>query len=370
MEQVRQHMRTRHMAIRTERAYLRWIERFLRFEKSRLGQWRHPSEMGSDEINRFLSHLAVERKVAASTQNQALSALLLLFREVLHSKRLSIDAIRARHPERVPVVLSVNEITRVLRNIPPGPSRLVAELQYGSGLRLLEGCRLRMKDIDFDRHQIVVRDGKGAKDRVVPLPRQARRGLFSQMAERRKIHLEDLEAGAGWVWMPNALAEKFPNAGREEAWQYIFPGAKIALDPRRDDQSVGQIRGPGRHHIHDSTISKQVKKAMELARISKFASCHSLRHSFATHLLEQGKDIRTIQVLLGHKDVSTTMIYTHVSKVGATGVQSPLDQLDQPEARRSTSFGERRRDDDAYGLGGDIMREARITYASVGASPS
>ena len=358
IDQVRQHIRTRHLSIRTERAYIRWIERFLRYEKNRTGAWRHPGQMGSDEINGFLTYLAVNRKVAASTQNQALSALLLLFREVLHSEQLSIDAIRAKHPEHVPVVLSVAEVERVLATIPRGPCRLIAELQYGSGLRLLEGCRLRIKDVDFDRHQLVVRNGKGARDRAVPLPKCVRHALIRQMAMRRKLHQTDLDAGAGWVWLPYALSKKYPNAGRDIVWQYVFAGNKITVDPRRDDKSTGEILGPGRHHIHGSTVTKVLTRAMRAANVAKNASSHSLRHSFATHLLEQGKDIRTIQQLLGHKDVSTTMIYTHVSEVGATGVQSPLDKLPQSNPQLPRPFDD---DRDNRGSGGRV-REHRPIY--------
>ena len=327
LEQVRRHMRTTHMAIRTEKAYVRWIEDFLRCEKQFAGGWRHPSEMGSEEVNRFLSHLAVDRKVAASTQNQALSALLLLFRDVLNNDRLSIDAIRAKHPERVPVVLSIPEIWRVMAEIPYGMNRVIAGLQYGAGMRLLESCRLRVKDVDFERRQIVVRNGKGDKDRAVPLPRKLESGLKRHVQSAHVQHQEDLAHGAGCVWLPYALTEKYPNAGFEFGWQYVFPGRRITGNPRKEEESVGMMKGHGRHHVHESTVQKCVKRAMERARITKHASCHSFRHSFATHLLESGSDIRTIQELLGHKDVSTTMIYTHVSTVGATGVQSPLDVM-------------------------------------------
>ena len=327
LEQVRRHMRTRHLAIRTETAYVRWINRFLLFHRKGRGNWVHPDNMGSEEINSFLTHLAVDKKVAASTQNQALSALLMLFREVLDNDLVTIDAIRAKHPERIPVVLSADEIANVLRKIPLGPCRLIAGLQYGAGLRLLEACRLRVKDVDFGRQQICIRDGKGGKDRAVPLPRRLETGLRNQMVMTQTRHTADLANKAGWVWLPYALVEKYPTAGQELAWQYVFPGSRISTDPRAGDDSVGRINGPGRHHIHASTVNKQVKRAMSVAGVTKHASCHSFRHSFATHLLEQGKDIRTIQQLLGHKDVSTTMIYTHVSSVGATGVTSPLDKL-------------------------------------------
>ena len=324
LEEVSRHMRARHLAIRTERAYLGWIERFLRHERELAGEWRHPAGMGSVEVNRFLTHLANEARVSASTQSQALSALLLLFRDVLDVD-LSIDAIRARHPEHVPVVLSVQEVWRLIGEIPLGPSRLIAGLQYGSGLRLLESCRLRIKDIDVERKQIVVRNGKGEKDRYVPLPDKLKEGLQRQVQSALLQHREDLELGAGSVWMPYALNEKYPNAAREPGWQYVFPGRKLSRDPRSESDEVGVMPGLGRHHIHESSIQKAVKRAVRRAGITKHATCHTFRHSFATHLLESGIDIRTIQQLLGHKDVSTTMIYTHVSTVGATGVRSPLD---------------------------------------------
>ena len=332
IEQVRQHMRARHLAIRTEKAYVGWIERFLRRERELQGEWRHPSTMGSAEVNRFLTYLAVEGKASASTQTQALSALLLLFREVLKME-LNVDAIRAKHPEHLPVVLSIAETWRVLGEIPFGVNRLVAGLQYGAGMRLMESCRLRIKDVDFDRKQILIRDGKGEKDRYVPLPEKLREGLQKQIQSAMTQHREDLNIVAGWVWMPYALADKYPNAGREPGWQYVFPGKHITADPRKEEDSVGKMPGRGRHHVHESSVQKAVKRAVARTGVTKQASCHTFRHSFATHLLESGTDIRTIQVLLGHKDISTTMIYTHVSTVGATGVRSPLDAIpDSPDA--------------------------------------
>ncbi|HBE70435.1 MAG TPA: hypothetical protein DDW52_19975 [Planctomycetaceae bacterium] len=326
LDSVREHMRARHLSIRTERAYLRWIERFLRFHRGRCGEWRHPSLMGSTEVNEFLTHMAVHGKAAASTQQQALAALLMLFREVLRVE-LDLDIVRAKYPEHMPVVLSEREVWMLMAEVPFGVHRLIAGLQYGCGLRLMESVRLRIKDVDFDRSQILVRNGKGEKDRYVPLPARLIGGLTRQMTSALVQHREDLEFGAGWVWMPYALAEKYPAAGRESGWQYVFPGRRLTVDPRRDDLEQGIMPGRGRHHVHESSVQKAVKRAVRKAGLTKQATCHTFRHSFATHLLEQGTDIRTIQELLGHKDVATTMIYTHVSTLGATGVRSPLDTL-------------------------------------------
>ena len=329
IEQVRNEMRTRHMSIRTEEAYVRWIREYLQFHKQKNGRWIHPNQLGNPEINQFLTMLAVQRNVAASTQNQALSAILFLYTQVLQTK-IKIDATRAKRPERLPVVLSVDEVRRVLCAIPDGPVRIMAGLMYGSGMRLMETCRLRIKDVDLQRKQITVRDGKGQKDRMVPLPDKLAPRLLAQIDSVRKQHQKDLEAGAGWVWLPYAMQRKDASAGRSLPWQYLFPASKLSHEPRPREADGGdgvpqtQLR---RHHIHESTVQRAITRAVRNAGVQKRASCHSLRHSFATHLLEDGKDIRTIQELLGHADLSTTMIYTHVSSVGASGIKSPLDKL-------------------------------------------
>lgn len=277
--------------------------------------------MGAEEITQFLTHLAVEGKVAASTQNQALSALLYLYQQVLKRELPRIDAVRATAPVRLPVVLSVAEVRELLNAVPAGVYRLMLELMYGSGLRLLECCRLRLKDVDFERGQIIVREGKGNKDRAVPLPECLIERLRLQVSATTEQHRFDQADGNGRVWLPHALAEKYPNANRELIWQYLFPAARLSLDPRESD---GKLR---RHHVHETSVQKVMRDAVLKTRLAKKASCHTLRHSFATHLLESGTDIRTVQELLGHADVSTTMIYTHVLQRGASGVRSPLDRL-------------------------------------------
>ena len=335
---VRNKSRVLHYSKRTEEAYCRWIYRFLAFHRDRnQGQWVHPDDMKSEDVEAFLTSIAVDRKVAASTQNQALSAILFLFNTVLN-REFQVDAVRAKTADRLPVVLSRREIASFFAELDKRPYRLMAELMYGAGLRLMECCRLRIKDIDFDRKQIVVREGKGNKDRMVPLPTRAANELEEQIAKVLRLHSRDLSEGAGWVWLPTAMADKDSGAGRQAGWQFLFPAMKLSMDPRprepRGSEDGYRLQaGSGdrsqirRHHVHENTVQRWVCKAMRAAKISKRASCHSLRHSFATHLLEAGSDIRTIQELLGHADVSTTMIYTHVSTVGATGVVSPLDGL-------------------------------------------
>ncbi|WP_454833042.1 integron integrase [Pseudoxanthomonas wuyuanensis] len=312
LEQVRKRCRVRHYSLRTERAYVQWIRRFILANGK-----RHPREMGGMEVESFLSRLATEDDVAASTQNQALSALLFLYREVLGIELPWMESVvRAKRPQRVPAVLSREEVMRLLAFL-DGQVWLMAALLYGTGMRLMECMRLRVKDVDFDRNEICVRDGKGAKDRRVPLPQRLRERLREQIGRARILHGQDLLVGLGEVHLPYALARKYPDAAREFAWQYVFPALRHSLDPQG-----GRTR---RHHMDEGVLQRAVKAARIKAGIDKPATCHTLRHSFATHLLDAGQDIRTVQELMGHKDVATTQIYTHVLGRGANGVLSPLD---------------------------------------------
>ncbi len=322
LDRFRDKMRSLHYALTTEKSYRHWIVEFLRFHRAS-GQWRHSAELGKSEIEAFLTHLATDRNVTAKTQNQAFSAILFLYKRVLDSELPTIDALRAKESRRLPVVLSQDEIACLIANVEGGGGlyRLMVELIYGAGLRLLECCRLRVKDVDFGRRQLIVREGKGDKDRAVPLPHRSVDGLQTQIATVRRQHEFDLERGSGFADLPYALRRKYSNAERELAWQYLFCSDKLCRDPRN-------LSGPlCRHHLHESVLQRAAKRAVVQAGLNKRASCQTLRHSFATHLLEAGYDIRTLQELLGHKDVSTTMIYTHVLQRGACGVQSPLDRL-------------------------------------------
>ena len=312
LDRVRDVCRYRHYSIRTEEAYANWIKRYILFFDK-----RHPEELGEEEVRAFLTHLAVKGKVAASTQNQALNALLFLYDAVLHTPLGWIKNVeRAKRPERLPVVLTREEAQAILAQL-TGTYRLMADLLYGSGLRLMDCVRLRVKDIDFNYHQIVVRDGKGEKDRVTVLPKSLEEPLRLHLARVKTLHQQDLAEGFGTVYLPYALERKYPNAHREWAWQYVFPAAKRSRDPRS-----GKVQ---RHHAAETLLQRAVKEAIRNAGITKPASCHTFRHSFATHLLESGYDIRTVQELLGHKDVKTTMIYTHVLNRGGLAVRSPLD---------------------------------------------
>lgn len=313
LDQVRDQCRSLHYSIRTEEAYLKWIREFIVFHRK-----RHPALMGATEISRFLSHLARERNVAASTQNQALSALLFLYRQVLNEPIEWVDNVeRAKKPQRLPVVFRREEVRTLLSHL-RGEMWLMASLLYGSGLRLMECLRLRVKDVDFPRLQITVREGKGNKDRVTVLPSSLSEPLQKHLVRVKAMHEADLREGFGRVYLPFALARKYPNAEKEWGWQYVFPASKRSVDPR-----TGNIQ---RHHLAETTLQKAVKEAIRRAGIHSPSSCHTLRHSFATHLLEDGYDIRTIQELLGHADVQTTMIYTHVLNKGGKGVKSPLDE--------------------------------------------
>jgi integron integrase len=314
LDQVRGKIRLKHYSLRTEQTYVDWIKRFiLHFDK------RHPRDMGAAEVEAFLTHLAVAGKVAASTQNQAKSALLFLYREVLETELPWLDNVeRAKAPKRLPVVLTRAEVQAVFSRL-EGTQWLVASLLYGAGLRLMEALRLRVKDVDPARREILVRDGKGFKDRVTMLPAALANPLSDHLKRVAELHRQDLAAGLGAVHLPYALERKYPGAATEWGWQYVFPSAALAVDPRS-----GETR---RHHLQDQAVQRAMKQAVRDAGLTKPATPHTLRHSFATHLLEGGYDIRTVQELLGHADVSTTMIYTHVLNRGGRGVASPLDSL-------------------------------------------
>ena len=313
LDVVRDRIRTRHYSVRTETAYAGWIKRFILFHNK-----RHPRDMGGAEVEAFLTSLAVDRNVAASTQNQALAALLFLYREVLQVDLPWMqDVVRAKRPRHLPTVLTRAEVMAVLDHLDER-FELVGKLLYGTGMRLMECVRLRVKDVDFAMNQVTVRNGKGAKDRVTMLPKSLADPLRTHLAMRRAVFDQDHKEGRADVWMPDALSVKFPNASKEWAWQYVFVAQAFSTDPRS-----GVRR---RHHIDEKEIQRQVRQAAQRSGVEKPVSPHVFRHSFATHLLESGYDIRTVQELLGHEDVSTTMIYTHVLNRGGRGVQSPLDR--------------------------------------------
>ena len=313
LDRVRERIRVKHYSLRTEQAYCDWIRRYVVFHGK-----RHPSGLGADDVEAFLTWLAVEGRVAASTQNQAKSALLFLYKEVLGIELPWLDHVeRAKASTRLPVVLTRDEVARVLARL-HGVHRVIGSLLYGTGLRIMEAMRLRVKDVEFARREILVRDGKGGKDRVTMLPTRLVAPLRDQMAHARELHRVDLEQGCGAVWLPFALERKYPTAAREWAWQYVFPADARSIDPRD-----GIVR---RHHLSDQAFQRAMKNAVRGAGIAKPATPHTLRHSFATHLLEAGYDIRTVQELLGHADVATTMVYTHVLARGGRGVVSPIDR--------------------------------------------
>jgi integron integrase len=313
LDHVRDRLRLKNYAYRTEKSYLYWIKQYILFHNK-----RHPNEMGGSEIEQFLTHLATTKKVAASTQNQALSALLFLYREVLDLPLdLTFQSVQARRPKHLPTVLSKAEVERVLRQM-SGETLLMAQLLYGCGLRLMECLRLRVKDVDFEQHQIIVRDPKGMHDRTTMLPVTLELSLQAQLQATKHLHERDLVSGHGEVSLPYALAQKYPNAAKEWAWQFIFPSSNLSPDP-----NDGKMK---RHHRHESVLQKAVRQAAVKAGIHKNVGPHTFRHCFATHLLEAGYDIRTVQELLGHKDVKTTMIYTHVLNRGPNAVRSPLDE--------------------------------------------
>ncbi len=317
LDRVRNKIRLRHYSLRTEQAYLDWIKRFILFHGK-----RHPDALGAADVEAFLTHLAVDRQVAAATQNLAKSSILFLYRDVLERDLPWLQNVeRARSPAKLPVVLARAEVAGVLARL-RGVHQLLGRLLYGTGMRIMEGVRLRVKDVDFARREILIRDGKGFKDRVTMLPRSAARPLRTHLASVQQLHERDLADGFGEAWLPFALARKYPGAAREWAWQYVFPADRRSRDPRS-----AAVR---RHHLGDQAFQRAMRQAVRDAGIVKLATPHTLRHSFATHLLEAGYDIRTVQELLGHSDVQTTMIYTHVLNRGGRGVVSPLDGLEAP----------------------------------------
>ncbi len=314
LDQVRGKIRLKHYSIRTEQAYVDWIKRYiLHFDKA------HPNDLGAAQVEQFLTYLAVQGQVSASTQNQAKSALLFLYKEVLGSALPWLDDVeQAKTSKRLPVVLTQDEVAKILLQL-SGTHHLIVSLLYGTGMRILEVLRLRVKDVDFARKEILIRDGKGYKDRITMLPESLLTPLKAHLEKVKALHVADLANGFGRVYMPMALDKKYPAAGVDWAWQYVFPSAKLSVDPRSNETR--------RHHVQDQAIQRAVRQAVVDAGMTKHATPHTLRHSFATHLLESGYDIRTVQELLGHSDVSTTMIYTHVLNKGGRGVSSPLDAL-------------------------------------------
>jgi len=323
LDQVHEACLTKHYSPRTEQSYTRWINHFLRFHRDKTGGWIHPRDMTAEHVESFLTHLAVHRRVAASTQNQALNAVVFLFRDVVKKNIGEFDAVRAKRPIRLPTVLSQEEVRRVLAAMEPGSMHsLMAHLLYGSGLRLMECCTLRLMDADLERGQVVIRAGKGNKDRATMLPVSLRAPICEQIERVTQRHAIDVQRGRGWVQVPDSVEHKRPSAPREIGWQFLFPSHRCVKDA-----GTGRWQ---RWYVHPSTLSRAVKRAASDAGVAKRVTCHTFRHSFATHLLEGGYDIRTVQDLLGHKNVQTTMIYTHVMQQPGVGVISPLDASRSP----------------------------------------
>jgi integron integrase len=313
LDQLRDQIRLKQYSPRTEKTYVHWVREYILFHNK-----RHPSEMRVPEINQFITHLVVERKASASTQNQAISAVLFLYRSLLNIEldETALEFIRPKKGKRVPTVLSKQEARAIIANL-TGPYKLMVQIMYGSGLRLMECLRLRVKDIDFENHRILIYDGKGGDDRITMLPQSLTAPLREHLGQTRALHQKDLAAGLGSVHMPFALGKKFPEAHKQWIWQYAFPASSISTDPH-----TGAMH---RHHIHETALQRSIREATRIAKIDKRVTPHTFRHSFATHLLQSGYDIRTVQELLGHKDVKTTMIYTHVLQRGGLAVKSPLD---------------------------------------------
>lgn len=316
-QQFHDKMRSAHYAVNTEKSYWHWIRRYLLFHQQIKQSWIHPIDMGEGEVAQFLSHLASHERIAPNTQKQALSALLFLYRFVLNKEIIIPDWVKPRKSHYLPTVLTIQEVDLILAQLPP-PYLTIAQLMYGAGMRLMEVMRLRIKDVNFQCNEIIIHQAKGRKDRVTMLPLLAKDGLSYNIERAKHLHKIAMSEGINHVDMPYQLAKKFPSAGKQLAWQFIFASENLSIDPITKNR--------GRHHIHKKSMQKEMKLAVERSGINKRATCHTLRHSFATHLLERGQDIRTVQELLGHANVNTTMIYTHVLNKGGRGVSSPLDR--------------------------------------------